>query len=97
MILFPQTQPDGTKIDAPSCATCKWAEAPRGVPGEIGYDYLDSTLALAGFPLRCQLAEQEGGSPVHNGRMCVTMDGSDYRGDLYVQPNFGCVQWEGKE
>jgi hypothetical protein len=29
-------------------------------------------------------------------RMCVTIDGSEYFGELYVRSDFGCVQWEAK-
>ena len=80
-----------------SCATCKWAEASTHIGGE--WDSVGTRLAAVGFPLRCKQAEMEPvqyDNPNLEARLCVTMDGSEYRGDLYVKPDFGCVQWEGK-
>ena len=85
------------------CGTCKWAQdTPKpwwfGLPEEaeesaevFGFE----KFALA-YPLRCELAEQGMGEAKHPGKLCVTIDGSMYRGELYVMPDFGCVQWEAK-
>lgn len=94
MVLFPQKMPGAEEVTAPSCKTCKWSSE-----HEEWWKLSDSEpdpLALE-YPLRCELADQAGGEPTHRGRLCVTLDGSNYRGELYVKPDFGCVQWEGRE
>jgi hypothetical protein len=77
------------------CGTCKWARPVRKY-NDGRDDIVDRRLAAAGFPLTCELAEMDHPESLAPSRMCVTMDGSEYRGDLYVKPNFGCVQWEAK-
>ena len=82
------------------CGTCKWARTTEE-PSEHGGS--DHRLARLGFPLRCERAqmidvnyltpEREAELAA---RMCVTIDGSEYFGELYVRPDFGCVQWEAK-
>ena len=87
------------ELATPSCATCRWARTTKEGDED---DAIDRNLARAGFPLRCELAEmvplqfKQDGAVIMQSRLCVTMDGSEYRGDLYVKPDFGCVQWEGK-
>lgn len=78
------------------CATCRFAVSSG--------NQFDETMAEYGFPLLCGYAElfdwgAEGTEELkqrYAGRACVTIDGSGYRGDLYVKPDFGCVQWEAK-
>lgn len=54
------------------------------------------------WPLRCDLAELPAWSwmdealkrPELASRLCVTIDGSDYHGELWMRPEFGCINWE---
>ncbi|MBX3173286.1 MAG: hypothetical protein KF709_02685 [Gemmatimonadaceae bacterium] len=41
-------------------------------------------------------SEAEKSPGVLAGRMCVTIDGSDFFGELWVRPEFGCINWEPK-
>lgn len=79
------------------CWTCRWAV---GGARESG---MDARLAAFGFPMRCekaQMIDTRYPSPEQQrelaARMCVTIDGSEFIGELYVKPDFGCVQWEPK-
>ena len=89
-----------TIVGEATCATCKWARTTKE-PSESSH--IDGRLARTGFPLRCekaQMIDTHHTSPPEEAklaeRMCVTIDGSEYFGELYVKPDFGCVQWEGK-
>lgn len=82
------------------CSTCKWARSAAIEDEWAGADY---RLARLGFPLRCEKAQMIGTQYPDKedlaklaARMCVTIDGSEYMGELYVRPDFGCVQWEAK-
>lgn len=94
----------GRPSERPRCATCKWAadgEKPwwltEGDESEIAARMINARDSrYLTFPLRCNLAEFDEDTDRDASRMCVTMDGSDYKGELWVKPDFGCVQWEGR-
>ena len=88
------------------CGTCKWAR-PQNLwwrdegmtddearSKELLYYLADERKVR--FPLVCELAEFDKDGDGDQRRLCITIDGSEYQGDLYVKPNFGCVQWEAK-
>lgn len=74
--------------DAPTCATCRWAEETR---------HHSHNALKRHYPLCCARAKSEGGEAVHADSGSVAYDVSDFVGELYVKPTFGCVQWEGRE
>lgn len=83
-----------TTVERLSCATCKWATYPRRT-SDYGIDRGDITMDAAGFPLRCDRATMVEIPSLAKG-LAMAMDATQCRAELYVKPDFGCVQWEAK-
>lgn len=97
---------DTSERPAWRCATCKWARPhvmwwrdqgmtdqqadDEELPGEYG-------RRMVRFPMVCELAEFTKDEDGDQRRLCITIDGSNYMGNLYVKPDFGCIQWEAKD
>lgn len=89
------------------CQTCKWARAHpplwwrEGGMTDEQADALDflgvNERRRIRFPFVCELAEFEDDENGDQRRLCITIDGSNYMGNLYVKPDFGCVQWEKRD
>ena len=82
-----------------TCATCRFAER-SGLADWV--DPNDTNLAPSElralemeqrFPFACQRSRMAGGEPQDPETLAFTMDGSQYRGELLVSANYGCVMY----
>jgi hypothetical protein len=73
------------------CRNCRW------------WDEDALAMYMDEFPKKysewrgCTLAHSSNGRPIHKNSLAVALDGEACHGGLATAPNFGCVQWEGKE
>lgn len=90
---------------AHSCATCRWAERNEmgdflfeddGVTVMDGFEDHRALKIVQRYSLACGRAAMSGGDPKEPATLAFTMDGSEYRGELLITPDFGCVMWEAK-
>lgn len=84
------------------CASCRFAE-----PSKLD-DWVDEDRANLSdsekravafaerFPFACLRSRMSGGEPEDPETLAFTMDGSEYRGELLVSANYGCVMYEAK-
>lgn len=82
------------------CADCQHARPNDMWDGmlDLGQDegFPDLASLAERYSLVCMKGHMSGGEPTDPTTLAFTMDGSRYRGELLVSPNFGCVMWQAK-
>ena len=84
-----------------SCSSCKFALGMDiGDPGIESSHAMHGARGVEGRPdmvLICSRAFGENGGPEDPMTKVVALDASDYRAELWVTPDFGCVLYESSE
>lgn len=67
------------------CRNCRW------------WDAAPTRLDLPQFWGECELGVSNDGERYHNESKAFALDGERYGANLATAPDFGCVQWDGRE